>query len=258
MYADEIKKVAESAQKKSDFLSRTLSKYIVLAMMSGFFIIIGVALSFSVAAIIQVEGKYYGKIAIGLTFWVALGLLAFAGGELFTGNCFVFTVGCLERSVSLKKAAKLLLINYIGNLLGCVALSFIYVQSKAMVGISDLYIEKTALSKLGIPWGQLFFRAVLCNFVVCLAIWLCYKMKEESAKLFMMLFCVLAFSASGFEHSIANMGIFSIALMLPHEAGLTVWAVIKNILIVTAGNMIGGSLLLAVPYWYASKSKSVG
>ena len=83
-------------------------------------------------------------------------------------------------------------------------------------------------------------------------------MKEESAKLLMMLFCVLVFSASGFEHSIANMGIFSIALKLPHEAGLTVLAVIKNILIVTVGNMIGGSLLLAVPYWYASKSKSVG
>lgn len=257
MYSNEIKKVADSAREKSDFLSKNLSKYIVLAMMSGFFIIIGIALSFSVAGIIQVEGKLYGKIAIGLTFWVALGLLAFAGGELFTGNCFVFTVGYLERSVSLKKTAKLLLINYIGNLLGCMVLSFIYVQSKAMVGISDVYIQKTALSKLDTSTGQLFFRAVLCNFVVCLAIWLCYKMKEESAKLIMMLFCVLTFSVSGFEHSIANMGIFSIALMLPHEADLAVFAIVKNVLIVTFGNMVGGSLLLAVPYWYASKSKLV-
>ena len=83
-------------------------------------------------------------------------------------------------------------------------------------------------------------------------------MKEESARLIMMLFCVLAFSVSGFEHSIANMGIFSIALMLPHEAGLTVFAIIKNILMVTFGNMVGGSLLLEVPYWYASKLKSAG
>jgi nitrite transporter NirC len=157
--------------------------------------------------------------------------------------------------VSLKKTAKLLLVNYIGNLLGCMVLSFIYVQSRAMVGISDAYIEKTALLKLDIPTGQLFFRAILCNFVVCLAIWLCYKMKEETAKLIMMLFCVLAFAVSGFEHSIANMGIFSIALMLPHEADLTIWAVAKNVFIVTAGNMVGGSLLLAVPYWYVSKLK---
>ncbi|MBE5992387.1 MAG: formate/nitrite transporter family protein [Paenibacillaceae bacterium] len=105
MYADDIKKVAESAKNKSDFIGGNLTKYIVLAMMSGFFIIIGVALSFSVASITQVEGKFYGKIAIGLTFWMALGLLASAGGELFTGNCFVFTVGCLERTVSLIKVS---------------------------------------------------------------------------------------------------------------------------------------------------------
>lgn len=254
MYSDEIVKVAASAKEKSDFLSTNFWKYIVLAMMSGFFIIIGVALSFSVAAIIQVDGKFYGKIAIGLTFWVALGLLVFAGGELFTGNCFVFTIGCLNRVVGFKQTAKLLLINYMGNLFGCIILSFLYVKSKAMIGISDAYIEKTALSKLDIPFGQLFFRALLCNFVVCLAIWLCYKMKEESAKLILMLFCVLAFATSGFEHSIANMGIFSIALMLPHSSDLTLYAVAKNIVVVTLGNMAGGSLLLAMPYWYVSKS----
>ncbi len=253
MYSDEIGKVAASAREKSDFLSKDLWKYIVLAMMSGFFIIIGVALSFSVAAIIQVEGKMYGKIAIGLTFWVALGLLVFAGGELFTGNCFIFTIGYLKRTVTLKNAAKLLVINYIGNLLGCVVLSFLYVQSKALIGISDTYIVNTARSKLEIPWGQLFFRAVLCNFVVCLAIWLCYKMKEESAKLILMLFCVLAFAASGFEHSIANMGIFSIVLMLPHQTDITLLAVAKNILIVTLGNMAGGCILLGLPYWYISR-----
>lgn len=256
MYSNEIKKVADSAREKSDFLSNNFSRYLVLAMMSGFFIIIGISLSFSVAAIIQIDGKLYGKIAIGLTFWVALGLLAFAGGELFTGNCFVFTIGYLEKTVDMKKIVKLLFINYIGNLLGCLVMSFIYVQSKAMIGVSDTYIEKTALSKLNIPYGQLFFRAILCNFVVCLAIWLGYKMKEESAKLSMMIFCVLAFAVSGFEHSIANMGIFLITLMLPHEANLSMYEVVKNVLIVTFGNMAGGSLLLAVPYWYTSKSKS--
>lgn len=253
MYSDEIGKVAVSAREKSDFLSKDLWKYIVLAMMSGFFIVIGVALSFSVAAIIHVEGKMYGKIAIGLTFWVALGLLVFAGGELFTGNCFVFTIGCLNRTVSLKKTAKLLTVNYIGNLLGCVVLSFLYVQSKALIGVSDAYILNTARSKLNIPCGQLFFRAVLCNFVVCLAIWLSYKMKEESAKLILILLCVLTFSASGFEHSIANMGIFSIALMLPHQSDLTLLAVTKSVFIVTLGNMAGGCILLGLPYWYVSR-----
>ncbi|WAJ22926.1 formate/nitrite transporter family protein [Lacrimispora xylanolytica] len=257
MYTNEVNKVAESAQKKSEFLNENLFQYVVLAMMSGFFIIIGIALSFSAAAIIQVEGKMYGKIAIGLTFWVALGLLTFAGGELFTGNCFVFTIGYLKRTVSLKQTAKLLLINYAGNLIGCMVLAFIYVQSKAMIGISDAYIEKTALSKLDIPMSQLFFRAVLCNFVICLAIWLCYKMKEETAKLMMMVFCVLAFAVSGFEHSIANMGIFSIALLLPHDVNLTLFEVCKNVLIVTLGNMAGASLFLGVPYWYASKTKEI-
>lgn len=255
MYTNEIAKVAESAKDKIQFIQSSPFKYFMLAMMSGFFIIIGVALSFSVAAIVQVDGKMYGKIAIGLTFWVALGLLVFAGGELFTGNCFVFTVGCLKRSVHWKQTLQLLVVNYFGNLAGCIVLAFLYVKSRAMVGVSDAYIENTALSKLSIPSSELFFRAVLCNFVVCLAIWLCYKMKEETAKLILMLFCVLAFAASGFEHSIANMGIFSIAWMLPHSPDLTLYAIIKNIAVVTLGNMLGASLLLGLPYWYVASTK---
>lgn len=257
MYREEIKQVAASAKSKNNYLNNSFSKYFILAMMSGFFIIIGIALSFTTASIVNVDGKYYGKIAVGLTFPIALGLLYFAGGELFTGNCFVTTVGLLEKTVSIKNTVKLLTVNYFGNLAGTVMMAFLYVESKAPVGLADRYIEPVAQSKLTIPAGELFLRGVICNFVVCLAIWLCYKMKEETAKLLMLLWCIFAFATPGFEHSIANMGIFSIALMLPHAENLTIIAAAQNLLWVTLGNMLGGSVFLALPYWFVSKDKKL-
>ncbi|MHA6534082.1 formate/nitrite transporter family protein [Paenibacillus sp. BAC0078] len=255
MYKEEINRVALSAKIKSDYLNESIVKYFLLAVMSGFFIIIGIALAFSTAGIINVDGKLYGKIAVGLTFPIALGLLYFAGGELFTGNCFVLSVGLLEKTIDLKKAVQLLLASYLGNLTGSIVLAFIYVRSRAPMGLADHYIEKVAESKLTIPAGELFLRAVLCNFVVCLAIWLCYKMKEEMAKLFMLFWCVFAFATPGFEHSIANMGIFAISLMLPHAESLTITGAVHNLAWVTFGNIIGGSIFLALPYWFVSKGR---
>lgn len=255
MYREEIKNVALSAKMKSDYLNDSIIKFFLLAMMSGFFIIVGIALAFTTASIVNVDGTYYGKIAIGLTFPIALGLLYFAGGELFTGNCFIFTIGLLEKTVNLKNTIKILIVGYLGNLTGSIVLALLYVKSKAPIGLADQYIEKVAESKLIIPPDELFLRAILCNFIVCMSIWLCYKMKEETAKLFMLLWCVFAFSTPGFEHSIANMGIFAISLMLPHAETLTISAAAQNLAWVTFGNIVGGSIFSAFPYWYISKGK---
>ncbi|MEO3946266.1 formate/nitrite transporter family protein [Gorillibacterium sp. CAU 1737] len=254
-YNDEVKRVALSAKEKGEFVHRNAGKYFVLSALAGFFVIVGLALSCSTAGIIDVEGKLYGKIAVGLTFPISLALLHFAGGELFTGNCFILTIGLLQRSISWTRTLSLLLVSYMGNLAGSVLLAYLYVESGAPLGRTAHFILKTVESKLAIPADDLLLKGILCNFVVCLAVWVFYKMKEETAQLFMLLYCVFAFTTSGLEHSIANMGLFAIALLLPHSGGIPLLQVVQNMGWVTLGNMIGGSLFLAVPYWYVSLAK---
>ncbi len=227
----------------------------MLSMMSGFFVIVGLALSCSTAGIIDVEGKLYGKIAVGLTFPISLGLMHFAGGELFTGNCFIMTVGLLTKAMKWRRTLYLLLVCYMGNLAGSVLLAFLYVESHAPVGRTGYFLLETVESKLTSSANDLLLKGILCNFVVCLAVWLFYRMKEETAQLLMLIYCVFAFATPGLEHSIANMGLYAIALLLPHSETITLSAVVQNMAWVTLGNMIGGSVFLAVPYWYVSRAK---
>ncbi|WP_164880651.1 formate/nitrite transporter family protein [Clostridium manihotivorum] len=255
MYKEEIKKVAHSAEIKSEYINDSIFKYFLLAFMAGFFVIVGIALSYSTAGIINVDGKLYGKLAVGLTFSIALGLIYFAGGELFTGNCFVLTVGLLEKTISIKNTLKLLIVCYLGNLAGSIVSAYIYVKSGAPIGVADKYLLKVAESKTHYPADELFLKAILCNFIVCLAVWLCYRLKEETAKLMMLFWCIFAFATAGFEHSIANMAVFSAALILPHPDTFTMAGVLHNLGWVTLGNILGGSLFLGLPYWYVSQGK---
>jgi nitrite transporter NirC len=255
MYKEEIKKVAHSAEVKSEYINDSIFKYFLLAFMAGFFVIVGIALSYSTAGIINVDGKLYGKLAVGLTFSIALGLIYFAGGELFTGNCFVLTVGLLEKTVNIKNTIKLLAVCYLGNLAGSIVSAYIYVKSGAPIGLADKYLLKVAESKTHYPADELFLKAILCNFIVCLAVWLCYRLKEETAKLMMLFWCIFAFATAGFEHSIANMAVFSAALILPHPDTFTMAGVLHNLGWVTLGNILGGSLFLGLPYWYVSQGK---
>ena len=118
------------------------------------------------------------------------------------------------------------------------------------------YIVKIAKSKIVLTVPELIIRGVFCNVLVCLGIWCTYKLKNETAKLFMILWCVFAFMIAGFEHSIANMGLFTIALLVQKGVGLvTLSGAIYNIIFVTIGNIIGGSLILGFSYSYMSKKE---
>ena len=102
------------------------------------------------------------------------------------------------------------------------------------------------------PAGELFFRGVLCNILVCLAVWTAIKAKNEMAKLTLIFWCLFAFIGSGFEHSIANMSLLAMGLMIPHPAAITVGGYVYNLAFVTAGNIVGGAILIGALYWYAS------
>ena len=108
-------------------------------------------------------------------------------------------------------------------------------------------------NKLSIPLGQMFFRAVLCNFFVCLGVLCGMKLKSDAGRFLMITMCISGFVVSGFEHCIANMGIFVTAYCL--VPGLSLGAMLKSMVVVTLGNMVGGALLLAWPLRKMSADK---
>jgi nitrite transporter NirC len=91
--------------------------------------------------------------------------------------------------------------------------------------------------------------------MVCLAVWCFYKLKEETAKLIMIFWCIFVFITTGFEHSVANMTLLPMAAILSHGAQVTAGAVINNIIFATLGNIVGGAVFVALPYWFISKQK---
>jgi nitrite transporter NirC len=173
------------------------------------------------------------------------------GGELFTGNNLVMAFGAYDKSVTWKQAGKVWLVSYIGNFIGCLIFALIFVGAGAS-GTADYYAGFIG-NKLSIPIGQMFFRAVLCNFFVCLGVLCGIKLKSEAAKILMITLCISGFVVSGFEHCIANMGNFVTAYLLVD--GLSLGAMLRSMVVVTLGNMVGGAILLAWPLRKMSADK---
>ena len=112
-----------------------------------------------------------------------------------------------------------------------------------------------ALAKMSAGFVPLLMRGILCNMLVCLAVWCGTKCQSESGKLIMIFWCLFAFITTGFEHSVANMTLLSVAMLNPAGAAVTWSGYWFNLGVVTLGNMIGGIVLVAVPYFAASFKK---
>ena len=125
-------------------------------------------------------------------------------------------------------------------------------QSAAFAAALGNYFENLAITKTTTAPMPLFFKAVLCNILVCLAVWCGIKMKSESGKLIMIFWCIFVFMVCGFEHSIANMSSIGISLF---TGKVGIGAYLYNVVVVTLGNMVGGILGVAFPYHLISKEK---
>lgn len=255
MFAEEFASVLTAGKKKVQLLTNNLPGYFVSAMLAGIYVGLGIILIFTVGGLLTAGSSPWAKTAMGVSFGIALSLVIIAGSELFTGNVFVMTAGLLKRSVSISKALWLLLISYLGNLAGSVLLAAIYYLTGLSTGPVGEFIAKVSATKMGLPASQLFFRGLLCNLLVCLAVWSSFRCKEEIAKLVMVFWCLFAFITSGFEHSIANMTLLAIALFNPLGQAVSLAGYGYNLLWVTLGNIVGAAVFLAIPYFMISLEK---
>ncbi len=251
MNYEDVQKLSNAAEGKAKLLENDFFKYFLRAVMAGFFIDIAMIFSNVVGSVFSSTMPEWGKFLSGIVFSIAVLLISLVGGELFTGNNLVMAFGAYDKRVSWGKTGKVWLVSYIGNFVGCFIFALLFVGAGAS-GTQD-YFAGFIDNKLTISLGQMFLRAVLCNFFVCLGVLCGIKLKSEAAKFLMIVMCISAFVISGFEHCIANMGTFTVAAFL--VPGLSVGAILRSMVVVTLGNMVGGAVLLAWPLRKMSADK---
>jgi len=253
MYTEIMDKVGNIAIGKLELLKKGKMRYLLLSAMAGMFVGAGILLIMTVGA--TLGDSPFKKMLMGMTFGIALSLVLAVGSELFTGNNFIMMVGSLQKKVSWMGSLKIWIYSYVGNLFGSVLIAWLYVSTGLPKGPVGDFILKVSAGKMGIGASELFFRGILCNFLVCLAVFSFIKMKNEAAKLIMIFWCLFAFITIGLEHSVANMTIFGIGLMIPHAEAVSLAGAAYNLLYVTAGNFVGGAFLLGAVYWYVGSEK---
>ncbi len=251
MFKSEYESAANAALSKRNFLFNNPVGYFALSVAAGMYIGFGVLLAFTIGG--YLDGAPITKFVSGSVFVVALSLVVMAGAELFTGNVFVMFTGITQKKVTVADTIKLWLVCYIGNLCGSILLAAIYKITGLGSGDLGLYMAAAALAKMTASAPALFTRGILCNILVCLAVWCGFRCKSETAKLIMIFWCVLAFFASGFEHSIANMTLLSYVLMNPMANPVSILGMCYNLFFVTLGNIVGGIVFVGLPYMIAAR-----
>ncbi|MFM8331335.1 MAG: formate/nitrite transporter family protein [Candidatus Methylumidiphilus sp.] len=249
----------------------------VLAVLAGAFIAIGSMF----AATVWAGGSElpYGvnRLLGGVAFCVGLILVVVAGAELFTGSVLI-VMACANKKVSVGLLLRNWGIVYAGNFVGALGTAGImlltkqYLFGKGIVGLTALSI---ATAKVSLDPVQAVFLGIMCNALVCMAVWLCYSGHTVTDKILAILFPVTAFVAAGFEHCVANMYFIPLGLLIKRFASAEFWALealaahqpvvnigtyanltwgnffMNNLIPVTIGNVIGGAGLVGLVYWFA-------
>ncbi len=247
-------------------VSLPASKMFVLALLAGAFIALGAVFS---TIVVTGAGEMlpYGvtRLLAGLVFCLGLILVVVAGAELFTGNNLI-VMAWASRKVGTRALLRNWGIVFAGNFVGAALTAFImfftrqYTLSNGAVGQT---IFSIANGKMHLDFLQALALGIMCNGLVCLAVWLTYSARTTSDKIIAIIFPITAFVAAGFEHSVANMYYLPVALFIKQfdpafvaSLGLDVSQItwgnffLHNLLPVTIGNIIGGALLVASVYWF--------
>lgn len=225
---------------------------LVLAVLAGAFISLG-ALFFTVVTTDSAVGFGPTRLLGGVSFSLGLILVVVAGAELFTGNNLI-AMAWASRLIGFREVMRNWLIVYTGNVIGSIG-TVVLVLWADVAALGNGAVGETAVriarGKAELPLAEVFARGILCNALVCLAVWLAIGARSVTDKILAILFPITAFVAIGFEHSIANWYFLPFGLALDGEGVVTMTGAAGNIVAATAGNIIGGTLLVAGVYWIA-------
>ncbi|WP_040953051.1 formate/nitrite transporter family protein [Gorillibacterium massiliense] len=254
METEALAKVEQLALKKHKIFKQSKLRYLSRSMLASMFIGFGVIVAFKTGNFFFLEHSPLTYPMAAITFGAAIILISYGGGDLFTGDTFYYTYAAFRKKLRWSEVVKLWLMSYGGNLLGAAAFALLIFLTGLFADNSvNGFLLNVVEHKMAAPIWQLFFRAILCNWLVCLAFFVPMFMKADGAKMFAMMLFVFCFFISGYEHSIANMCTFAIALVLHHPGTISFAGVLHNLIPVTFGNLFGGALMMGWMYYYVNK-----
>ena len=241
----------------------------ILAILAGVFIAFAAEGSNMAAFNLLGKPETYGlgRSLAGSIFGTGLMLVVVAGGELFTGNSLIMA-GVLEKQITVKELLNNWVFVFLGNLVGSLLIVYMIIES-GQLNSGDYLLGgltiKTAYTKISYSFASAFFLGIMCNWLVCLAVWMSYGSKDLTGKIFAIFFPIWLFITSGFEHSIANMYYIPAGIMAKSNPNWVMasklsveqladlnWVTFftKNLIPVTIGNIIGGAIFAAATYWF--------
>jgi nitrite transporter NirC len=246
-YTQTCDNFAQFAKRKAEAMKRAPLSLLAGCMLAGAYIGIALILALTCSAGLPAGVR---PLVTGSVFGIGLLLVLFAGADMYTGYVMYVVFGVARRTISLIDATLLLVFVWVGNLIGGALFAWLYTASGGGVVFSTPnFLHDYVMHKEVVGWVPLLAKATLCNWLVCLAIWTPARLQSESAKILALAWCLLAFVACGFEHSVANMTAVLVGLMAPVGVGFGTPALAAyNLAIVTLGNFIGGGVLVAGAY----------
>ena len=259
---DALDEAADLARTKAVQVRR-LPRYMAASALAGAFVGVAVVLLVSVAGPMAATESAATKLVQGAVFGVALTLVVFAGAELFTGNVMYMLQGLRARTVSMADLMTVWVASLVGNLVGSLGFAAMMNAGGTLgagaangkPGAAQAMVASVVDAKNSASGTQLFWRSVLCNALVCLGLWMAGRTRSDAAKLVVLWWALLAFIASGFEHSVANMTLFGMGIF----SGSATWSdLFRNLAWTVPGNIVGGGILIGLAYaWIGQKDTPV-
>jgi nitrite transporter NirC len=251
MYRETVDHFAHYAVAKRDAAGTTPLRFFVASMMAGAYVGLAIILIYSLGAD---AAPAYRHLIMGASFGVGLTLVVFAGGELFTGQTMYMTHGLLGGCTGVTDLLRVWTTCWLGNLAGSVLVAMLFAAGGGggLLFGHESFLFDVAATKMNAGAGALLARGVLCNWLVCLALWMAARTTSDAAKCIVIFWCLFVFIGSGYEHSVANMTLLTLALLGDHPDTVTLAGFAHNLLWVTLGNAISGVLFMGVGYWYVA------
>lgn len=247
-----VEKAAESGAKKLNLLHTDPRRYLARSILAGMYLSIVVFVYWSLLQ--GLHDVSIGKVIASAFFGVGLTIIVFTNAELFTSNNMYLAVSSAEGKTSWGQSASLWTACYFGNLIGALIVAGLLYGAGSLGALpADHALYEGAVHKAHQAGYVIFFKGILANWIVCLAVRLALRCKDDIAKIAVLILVVFIFLYLGFEHSIANMGTFSMSLL--GNGQITLGDALYNLVFSTIGNIVGGAVFVGLPFAYINPTE---
>ncbi|MBL4692854.1 MAG: formate/nitrite transporter family protein [Magnetovibrio sp.] len=255
MYKDTTKFLAKTAELKFQYLKNNPVGFFISCMMAGAYVGVGIVLILSLGNEADPSST---KLIMGTFFGITLTLIIFAGAELFSGHIMFMTFGFLYKRLKAHQVILDWVVCWYGNLLGAITISVLFALGGGGGWINDSssLVHAIALAKINSTPVELIARGIICNWLVCLAIWMTTRTENDTTKCILIFWCLFAFVAAGFEHGIANMTVFTVSMMGSHPEGVNFSGILYNLFFASVGNTLGGAIFIGGGYYLTDHNKT--